>query len=212
MQARLAGNEAEVMLRIQIRNIMAGTSGLAQKDVADTLNQINATKQLLTEKEKIANLVYGGRMGNGPESSGDGAKYCGRGYIQLTGKDNYKAFDAVVPENLLETPEVVYSFQFTREPETLSKIIPKHLINQLNQEEILHILSSYIRQGAHFTLEDIMTTLGKENLEKLEKEKMETLLQNATLSGNKKPFINELKNLFPNKSYPNSWKELEGLQ
>jgi putative chitinase len=42
--------------------------------------------------EKIANKVYGGRMGNGPESSGDGAKYCGRGYIQLTGKDNYSAF------------------------------------------------------------------------------------------------------------------------
>jgi tape measure domain-containing protein len=57
MQARLAGNEAEVMLKIQIRDIMAGTTGLAEKDVADTLNQIDATKRLLTEKEKIANLV-----------------------------------------------------------------------------------------------------------------------------------------------------------
>jgi tape measure domain-containing protein len=59
MQARLAGNEAEVMLRIQIRDIMAGTAGLSQQDVTNTLNQINATKQLLTEKEKIANLVQG---------------------------------------------------------------------------------------------------------------------------------------------------------
>ena len=42
--------------------------------------------------EKIANLVYGGRMGNGPESSGDGYKFRGRGYIQWTGKDNYTAF------------------------------------------------------------------------------------------------------------------------
>jgi putative chitinase len=57
--------------------------------------------------EKIANLVYGGRMGNGPEASGEGYKYRGRGYIQLTGKDNYKAFDAVVPENLLESPDLV---------------------------------------------------------------------------------------------------------
>lgn len=57
--------------------------------------------------EKIANLVYGGRMGNGPEASGEGFKFRGRGYIQLTGKDNYKAFDAVVPENLLETPDLV---------------------------------------------------------------------------------------------------------
>ena len=58
-QARLAGNEAEVMLRIQIRDIMAGTAGLSQQDVTNTLNQISATKQLLTEKEKIANLVQG---------------------------------------------------------------------------------------------------------------------------------------------------------
>ena len=71
MQARLAGNEAEVMLRIQIRDIMAGTSGLAQKDVADTLNQINATKQLLTEKEKIANLVQ--NIGSSIESGIVGA-------------------------------------------------------------------------------------------------------------------------------------------
>jgi putative chitinase len=57
--------------------------------------------------EKIANLVYGGRMGNGPEASGEGYKFRGRGYIQLTGKDNYKAFDAVVPENLIESPDLV---------------------------------------------------------------------------------------------------------
>jgi putative chitinase len=57
--------------------------------------------------EKIANLVYGSRMGNGAEATGEGYKFRGRGYIQLTGKDNYKAFDAVVPENLLETPDLV---------------------------------------------------------------------------------------------------------
>ena len=56
-QARLAGNEAEVMLRMQIRDIMAGTAGLSQQDITNTLNQINATNQLLTEKEKIKNLV-----------------------------------------------------------------------------------------------------------------------------------------------------------
>jgi putative chitinase len=57
--------------------------------------------------EKIANLVYGGRMGNGVEATGEGYKFRGRGYIQLTGKDNYKAFDTVVPENLLESPDLV---------------------------------------------------------------------------------------------------------
>ena len=42
--------------------------------------------------EKIANKIYGGRMGNGPESSGDGYRYRGRGAIQLTGYNNYSAF------------------------------------------------------------------------------------------------------------------------
>jgi putative chitinase len=57
--------------------------------------------------EKIANLVYGGRMGNGPEASGEGYKFRGRGYIQLTGKDNYKAFDAVVAESIVDNPDLV---------------------------------------------------------------------------------------------------------
>ena len=57
--------------------------------------------------EKIANRVYGGRMGNGPESSGDGSKYCGRGYIQLTGKDNYVAFGKSINEDITANPEKV---------------------------------------------------------------------------------------------------------
>ena len=57
--------------------------------------------------EKIANLVYANRMGNGNEASGDGWKYRGRGYIQLTGKNNYMEFDKQVPENIIENPDLV---------------------------------------------------------------------------------------------------------
>lgn len=57
--------------------------------------------------EKIANLVYGNRMGNGDEASGEGFKYRGRGYIQLTGKVNYQSFDKVVDENLTDNPDLV---------------------------------------------------------------------------------------------------------
>jgi len=63
--------------------------------------------QYARQPEKIANKVYGGRMGNGPESSGDGAKFCGRGYIQLTGKDNYTAFGKSIGEDMTVNPEKV---------------------------------------------------------------------------------------------------------
>ena len=46
-------------------------------------------------------------MGNGAEASGDGWKYRGRGYIQLTGKENYMAFDATVPEDIKSNPDLV---------------------------------------------------------------------------------------------------------
>jgi putative chitinase len=57
--------------------------------------------------EKIANKVYGNRMGNGPEASGEGFKFRGRGYIQLTGKQNYTAFDLAVEDDILANPDLV---------------------------------------------------------------------------------------------------------
>jgi putative chitinase len=57
--------------------------------------------------EKIANRVYAGRMGNGSEFSGDGSKYCGRGYIQITGKNNYVEFGKFIDDDLVLNPEKV---------------------------------------------------------------------------------------------------------
>ncbi len=61
------------------------------------------------QPEKIANRVYANRMDNGPEESGDGWKYRGRGFIQLTGKRNYTAFDAAVKADgaIVAEPSVV---------------------------------------------------------------------------------------------------------
>ena len=56
---------------------------------------------------KIAAKVYGGRMGNGAEATGEGYKFRGRGYIQLTGKDNYKAFGSAINEDMTAAPDKV---------------------------------------------------------------------------------------------------------
>jgi putative chitinase len=65
--------------------------------------------------EKIANLVYASRMGNGDEASGDGYKFRGRGALQLTGKSNYQAFsDYMKKPEIMDNPDLVatqYSFE-----------------------------------------------------------------------------------------------------
>jgi putative chitinase len=68
---------------------------------------VTVAMQYERKPEKIANRVYASRMGNGNEASGEGWKYRGRGYIQLTGKENYKAFDATVPEDITANPDLV---------------------------------------------------------------------------------------------------------
>ena len=57
--------------------------------------------------QKIGSRVYANRMGNGDEASGDGFKYRGRGYIQLTGKNNYQAFSGFIGEDCVANPDLV---------------------------------------------------------------------------------------------------------
>jgi putative chitinase len=61
------------------------------------------------QPQKIASKVYANRMGNGSEASGEGYKFRGRGYIQLTGKENYTAFGKSIGEDILSNPDVVSS-------------------------------------------------------------------------------------------------------
>ena len=61
--------------------------------------------------EPIANRAYANRMGNGDEASGDGWRYCGRGLIQLTGKNNYQAFADSIETPLEQIPEFLATFE-----------------------------------------------------------------------------------------------------
>ena len=63
--------------------------------------------QYQRQPDKIANKVYASRMGNGPEATGDGSKFKGRGFIQLTGKDNYTAFSKSIGEDCVANPDLV---------------------------------------------------------------------------------------------------------
>jgi putative chitinase len=62
-------------------------------------------------QEAIANRAYGGRMGNGDEASGDGFRYCGRGLIQLTGKQNYTKFAESIDTPVEEIPDFLATFE-----------------------------------------------------------------------------------------------------
>lgn len=63
--------------------------------------------QYARNPEKIANRVYANRLGNGDEWSGEGWKYRGRGYIQLTGKSNYSEFSKSIGEDVVSNPDLV---------------------------------------------------------------------------------------------------------
>jgi len=68
---------------------------------------LDVANQYANNPEKIANKVYGGRMGNGPEETGEAWKYHGRGCIQLTGKDSYDRCGKALGVDLINQPQLL---------------------------------------------------------------------------------------------------------
>lgn len=68
---------------------------------------LDDTKGYAMHPERIGNKVYANRLGNGDESSGDGYKYRGRGYIQVTGKNKYIILDKMLNEDILSNPDLI---------------------------------------------------------------------------------------------------------
>jgi putative chitinase len=64
-------------------------------------------KQFERKPQLIANKVYANRIGNGNEASGDGWNYRGRGYLQVTGRANYKAFSEYIGEDCEKNPDLI---------------------------------------------------------------------------------------------------------
>ena len=72
---------------------------------------LHEAKSFEKNPQKIANRVYSNRMGNGNEESGDGYKFRGRGFIQLTGKDNYKELSNSLNKSIDETINYLMTFE-----------------------------------------------------------------------------------------------------
>jgi putative chitinase len=76
---------------------------------------LEVAQRYAMQPEKIANRAYADRMGNGDEASGDGAKFLGRGLIQLTGKNNYVAYSMACDNEALQHPEIVEQPKYAAE-------------------------------------------------------------------------------------------------
>jgi putative chitinase len=99
------GHESGGFKAVQ-ENLNYSTTGL-KSTFSKYFKEAGLAESYQRNPQKIASRVYGGRMGNGPESTGDGYKFRGRGYIQLTGKENYTNFAKFIGEDTVANPDLV---------------------------------------------------------------------------------------------------------
>ncbi len=102
--------------------------------------------ELSGKPERLGNAVYGGRMGNGPEDSGDGFRYRGRGLIQLTGRSNYRAAGEGLGLPLEAQPELLE--QAEHAAQSAAWWWSQHGLNELADAGRFQDIGSIINTGA----------------------------------------------------------------
>lgn len=98
------GHESALLTSV-VENLNYGTAALLR--VFPKYFDKAAANAYQRNPEKIANLVYANRMGNGDEASGDGFRFRGRGLIQITGRDNYQSCGAALDQPLTDAPDTL---------------------------------------------------------------------------------------------------------
>lgn len=137
--------------RSQLRHIEENLNYSAER-LREVFGKYIKTDQQANEyanqAEKIASLVYGNRMGNGAESSRDGWRYRGRGFIQLTGKYNYQRLSAALDKDLVTNPD-----QLTADPllcmQSAGWYWHDHQLNQLADANDIEGITKRINGGLH---------------------------------------------------------------
>lgn len=103
--------------------------------------------QLARQPEAIANAVYGGRLGNGPEQSGDGWRFRGRGLIQTTGRANYRATGQGIGADLEHAPELLEQPRYAAL--SAAWFWQEHGLNELADAGQFEAITKRINGGLH---------------------------------------------------------------
>ncbi len=108
---------------------------------------IEMAEQYHRQPEKIANRIYGNRMGNGDEQSGEGWKYRGRGLIQLTGKENYTRFSKDNNIDAVNNPELLLQPKWALT--SACWYWKKRKINRFADEDDIFMVTKKVNGGKH---------------------------------------------------------------
>ncbi|MGN8259526.1 glycoside hydrolase family 19 protein [Pseudomonas sp. SMSB3] len=131
----------------QLRNLVENLNYSAEALVRTWPSRFTAqtAAAYARQPEKIANKAYGGRMGNGPEASGDGWRFRGRGLLQVTGRSNYREAGAGLGLPLEEEPDLLE--QAEHAAQSAAWWWAKNGLNQLADAGRIRDIGSIINTG-----------------------------------------------------------------